>query len=255
MLELRVNANVIFCDGEVIGRGQALLLGSILRIGLHVHAEHFTGDGRDDFVRRHRTVTADRVAAHREGAGRSHIRVICYGKGRLMFNSKREVRLWALAEHVIDDGDEVAGADIAAAQSGRSAMEFRHTVQIRVSRRSGNRVREGGLDFGEHRIRLHHLCYYLLKQSFPKLGAQMCCNAIAKTAAVLKAQKYPKQVLFKKGRSVHFDKRTYSLKGKILSLFTLRGRIQIALEVSPFHQTFFDCGMPKEAEFNCGSSH
>lgn len=99
-----------------------------------------------------------------------------------------------------------------------------------------------------NRVRLHHLCYRSLRQSLPKLGAQMCCNAIAKTAACLKALKKPKQVLFKNGCSVHFDKRTYSLKKGVLSLFTLQGRVQIPLEISPFHQRFFDFGVPKEAE-------
>ncbi len=42
------------------------------------------------------------------------------------------------------------------------------------------------------------------------------CNAIAKVAAALKAQKNPKQLLFKKGCSIHFDKRTYSLEGTVL---------------------------------------
>ncbi len=99
-----------------------------------------------------------------------------------------------------------------------------------------------------NRVRLHHLCYYSLRQSFPQLGAQMCCNAIAKVAAALKAQKSPKQLLFKKGCSIHFDKRTYSLKGTVLSLFTPKGRVQIPLEISAFHQAFVDVGVPKEAE-------
>lgn len=99
-----------------------------------------------------------------------------------------------------------------------------------------------------NRIRLHHLCYRSLRQSLPKLGSQMCCNVVAKTAASLKALKHPKQVLFKHGCSVHFDKRTYSLKNGVLSLFTLHGRIRIPLEMSSYHQTFFNLGTPKEAE-------
>jgi predicted transposase len=38
-----------------------------------------------------------------------------------------------------------------------------------------------------NRVRLHHLCYYALRKTFPELGAQMCCNAIAKTTQALKA--------------------------------------------------------------------
>lgn len=99
-----------------------------------------------------------------------------------------------------------------------------------------------------NRVRLHHLCYRSLRHSFPKLGSQMCCNAIAKTSAALKALKRPRQVLFKHGCSVHFDKRTYSFKKTVLSLFTLQGRIRIPLEISPFHKSYLDFGTPKEAE-------
>lgn len=99
-----------------------------------------------------------------------------------------------------------------------------------------------------NRVRLHHLCYYELKKQFPFLGSQMCCNAIAKTSQALKALKKPRPVLFKRECSVHFDKRTYSLKKGILSVFTLQGRIRIPLEVSPFHQSFLDRGILKEAE-------
>lgn len=102
-----------------------------------------------------------------------------------------------------------------------------------------------------NRVRLHHMCYRSLRQSLPKLGSQMCCNAVAKTAAALQAQKHPKQLLFKKGCSVHFDKRTYSLKKQTLSLFTPRGRIRVPLEISEFHKPFLDFGTPKEAELFC----
>lgn len=99
-----------------------------------------------------------------------------------------------------------------------------------------------------NRGRLHHLCYYPLRERFFEMGSQMCCNAIAKTSQALKALKRPKQILFKGGCSVHFDRRTYSLRGHLLSLLTLEGRIRIPLEVSPFHKSFLDQGTVKEAE-------
>jgi IS605 OrfB family transposase len=102
-----------------------------------------------------------------------------------------------------------------------------------------------------NRIRLHHACYRFLRKSFPKLGSQMCCNAIAKTSAALKALKKPREILFKHNCSVHFDKRTYSLKNDVLSLFTLQGRVRIALKISPFHRGFLDFGVIKEAELVC----
>jgi putative transposase len=99
-----------------------------------------------------------------------------------------------------------------------------------------------------NRVRLHHLCYYAMRNTFPELGAQMCCNAVAKTVQALKAFKHPKPILFKNGCSVHFDKRTYSLKGQVLSLFTLQKRIRIQLEISSFHKKFLEQGKIKEAE-------
>lgn len=99
-----------------------------------------------------------------------------------------------------------------------------------------------------NRVRLHHLCYYTLRKEFPELGAQMCCNAIAKASQALKVLKRPRPVLFKNGCSVHFDKRTYSLKGAVLSLFTLDKRVRIQLEISPYHKSFLDQGKVKEAE-------
>lgn len=99
-----------------------------------------------------------------------------------------------------------------------------------------------------NRVRLHHLCYYSLRKNFPDLGAQMCCNAIAKTAQALKPLKTARPLLFKRGCSVHFDKRTYSLKGNSLSLFTLKKRIHIQLEISSFHKKFLDQGTIKEAK-------
>ena len=112
-----------------------------------------------------------------------------------------------------------------------------------------NKVAEIGVREKKHnRIQLHHLTYYALRKDFPALGAQMCCNAIAKTAQALKALKRPMQVLFRKQGSVHFDKKTYSLKNGVLSLFTLNGRIRLQLTISPFHQKILEQGKPKEAE-------
>jgi IS605 OrfB family transposase len=99
-----------------------------------------------------------------------------------------------------------------------------------------------------NRVRLHHLCYRSLRQEFPDLGAQMCCNVVAKVSGALKARKEPKELIFKKNGSIHFDKRTYSLKQAHLSLFTPKGRIQVPLEISAFHKPFLEFGLPKEAE-------
>lgn len=99
-----------------------------------------------------------------------------------------------------------------------------------------------------NRIRLHHLCYHKLRAKFPELGSQMSCNAIAKVAHALKALKKKKKLVFKENCSIHFDKRTYSLKENVLSLFTLQGRIRIAFQWCPFHIPYMEKGMIKEAE-------
>ena len=99
-----------------------------------------------------------------------------------------------------------------------------------------------------NRVKLHHLAYYLVREKFPELGAQMACNAIAKVSQALRVLKKPKEILFRKGCSVHFDKRTYSLKGETLSLFTLQKRACLQLKISLFHKKFLSQGIMKEAE-------
>jgi IS605 OrfB family transposase len=76
----------------------------------------------------------------------------------------------------------------------------------------------------------------------------MSCNAIAKASQAIRALKHKREIVFKRGCSVHYDKRTYSLKGDILSLLTLRKRIQLKLQISPYHQKFLNQGKIKEAE-------
>jgi len=102
-----------------------------------------------------------------------------------------------------------------------------------------------------HRVRLHHLSYKLLRKEFPKLGSQMCCNAIGKVSQALKALKKPKEILFRNSISVHFDKRTYTFKEGILSLYTLQGRVQLLLDISPYHAEYLRRGSIKEAELVC----
>lgn len=99
-----------------------------------------------------------------------------------------------------------------------------------------------------NRVKLHHLAYYLVREKFPELGAQMSCNAIAKVSQALRVLKKPKEILFRKGCSVHFDKRTYSLKGESLSLFTLQKRASLQLDISSFHKRFLEQGVTREAE-------
>ncbi len=103
-----------------------------------------------------------------------------------------------------------------------------------------------------NRVALHNFSYSKVRAS-SKLGSQMICNAIFsvckayKNRCILKDETIP-SIRFHKNRSIHFDKRTYSLKGNILSLYTLKGRIRVQMEMGQFQQLYFSKGIPKEAE-------
>ena len=108
-----------------------------------------------------------------------------------------------------------------------------------------------------NRVALHHQCYYKLREAFSELGLQMTCNAICKVAGSyktlvsnrpnLKKENWP-EITYRDNTSVHYDKRTYSLKGDTLSLFTISGRIRIQIKTGKFQQQYLDIGTPKEAE-------
>jgi putative transposase len=103
-----------------------------------------------------------------------------------------------------------------------------------------------------NRVDLHKLAYSKVRSS-SVLGSQMICNAIFsvckayKNRTILKGEEVP-TIRFHKNRSVHFDKRTYSIKGDVLSLYTPKGRIKVKMEMGVFQQNYFSQGVPKEAE-------
>lgn len=106
-----------------------------------------------------------------------------------------------------------------------------------------------------NRVALHQRAYTMLRDATP-LGSQMCCNAIFSVCKAYKAQKglgrirknepIP-EIRFDRA-SVHFDKRTYSLKGETVSLYTLDGRITVPLRLGPHQRRILASGTPKEAE-------
>ena len=106
-----------------------------------------------------------------------------------------------------------------------------------------------------NRVGLHRRVYAMLREMTP-LGSQMCCNAIFSVCKAYKAQKQLGRI--KKGEpvptirfgraSVHFDKRTYALKGERVSLYTLKGRITVPLRVGEHQRRILESGTPKEAE-------
>lgn len=104
-----------------------------------------------------------------------------------------------------------------------------------------------------NRVALHHLCYYKVRGSVPTLGSQMICNAIKKVCSAYKVLKIKKSqevpvISFKNSGSVHYDKRTYSIKGEVLSLFTLKGRIKCSFTTGDFQRDYLEQGIVKEAE-------
>ncbi len=103
-----------------------------------------------------------------------------------------------------------------------------------------------------NRVALHNLSYSAIRAS-SLLGSQMVCNAIFSVCKAYKAKRIAKNeniptICFHKNRSVHFDQRTYSLKGNILSLYTLEGRIRVPMKLGTFQQGYFSRGIPKEGE-------
>jgi len=108
-----------------------------------------------------------------------------------------------------------------------------------------------------NRVALHHLCYYVVREQVPALGSQMVCNAIANVAQSykslvannpkLKKEDWP-VISFKQTSSVHFDKRTYSFKNDMLSLFTLEGRIPVPYILGKHQANLINSGITKEAE-------
>lgn len=82
-----------------------------------------------------------------------------------------------------------------------------------------------------NRVVLHHKAYYRLRRETP-LGSQLVCNAIFTVSKAYQSQKelgnikkdMPLPLVSFARTSVHFDTRTYSMRGECVSLYTLAGR-------------------------------
>jgi len=109
-----------------------------------------------------------------------------------------------------------------------------------------------------NRVDLHRLAYTRLRKETP-LGAQMVCNAIFSVCKAYKSQKAlgrikkdePVPVVRFDRASVHFDKRTYAIKGERLSLYTLFGRISVPMVLGGHQRRIMESGKAKEAELVC----
>jgi hypothetical protein len=105
-----------------------------------------------------------------------------------------------------------------------------------------------------NRVALHHLVYRSMRERFPALGSQMICNAVysvSRTARlVLQHPKSPWNITKQSGAPlpllrfaptapVYFDRHTLSLKGNVLSMFTLDGRMRFALRLAAADEARF----------------
>lgn len=107
-----------------------------------------------------------------------------------------------------------------------------------------------------NRVGLHHHAYYTIRTLFPALGSQMVCQALHRVGDAYKTLKANKGIQLNKPipsvmfrpTSVNFDKRTYSLKGDTLSLFTLAGRQRIPFVGGKHQLNLLKRGLPKEAK-------
>ena len=110
-----------------------------------------------------------------------------------------------------------------------------------------------------NRVALHHFAYNVVRAKWKTLGSQMTCNAIHKVAAAYKTLKTNKVIrkdkavplIVFKPKSVHFDKRTYSIKGDTLSLFTMTGREKVLFASGPHQLNLLSQGAATEAELIC----
>jgi IS605 OrfB family transposase len=114
-----------------------------------------------------------------------------------------------------------------------------HIVPVAVEHRCWNRVA------------LHHRVYYPTRAE-TALGSQMVCNAVQAVADAYKVLHLNKTdavpvIRFKDSGAVQFDKRTYGIKSDRLSLYTLTGRILVAMRPGDFQLDYLQQGTPKEA--------
>jgi IS605 OrfB family transposase len=106
-----------------------------------------------------------------------------------------------------------------------------------------------------NRVALHHLGYRRVRQE-TALGAQMACNAIFSVCKAYRSQCALGRIgaegavpaLCFKRASVHFDHRTYTLKGESVSLNTLQGRIVAPMILGDHQRLILQSGRPRPRE-------
>lgn len=112
-----------------------------------------------------------------------------------------------------------------------------------------------------NRVALHHLVYRRLRSEFPELGSQMACNVIYSVCrAARSVYQHPESpwrvkghdlgvlplIHFRATAPVYFDRHTLSLRGGMLSLFTLDGRMKFSVDLAECEEKLFVQGKLKE---------
>ena len=102
-------------------------------------------------------------------------------------------------------------------------------------------------------VALHNICYSSVRKELPQLGSQMVCNALRKVCAsykvlkIRKGQEVPK-ITFKESSSIHYCARTFTLKGDLLSFYTVNKRIKCSFRIGAHQKKYFEQGKIKEGE-------
>ena len=120
-----------------------------------------------------------------------------------------------------------------------------------------------------NRVALHHLVYKDLRAKFPDLGSQMACNVIYSVCrAARSVYQDPASpwsvgpadsialplIRFGKGAPVYFDRHTLSLRGGVLSLFTLDGRMKVRIGIGPRDEELLRASRLREIALVSGAS-
>lgn len=106
-----------------------------------------------------------------------------------------------------------------------------------------------------NRVALHNLVYSNIRAN-SSLGSQMVCNAIYSVCKAYKAQNALNKIRKDKpiptinftNGSVHFDKRTYTIKNDKITLYTLDKRICVDMALGKHQTNLLKSGISKEAE-------
>jgi hypothetical protein len=140
-------------------------------------------------------------------------------------------------------------------------MQSSYTVRLKLAPEQASRLRALQALFAEacnlispmvvssrcwNRVGLHHLAYKVVRERLPQLGSQMVSNAIYSVSRTCrKVYQDPgsrwftgrgataplPRLKFLSDTPVYFDRHTLSLKGGLLSMFTLDGRLKFQLQV------------------------